>query len=786
MRILTFISNSLFLRVFIGALLLGSAQPALGVLIKEKHNMLWAEVIRPEELVVTQWNTPLSSIPDPVIPAATENTPSSILLSYPGSTDPVLELSDDYFGWLDLTIEGLAPGQTVRVERFQVLERAGSADELALRQSFLVTDGALRMVGDAFNINMPNDVSNEDPAARDGRILVQLDYYQPSASTIIGDYLYRVSSPHSSAGAPSFAPLEFPFSVVSYEADAPQGLIGTVFADGVPVPDAMVVKVWQLSGYADILTGTFTNEDGDYFLPSEERNEFDFLAIKEGYVSQFGAGVAVNLEEDVFLTHDIELVQGTETLSGTLKDSVTGEPLPGVEIFFLNTSDEGEFISRQMSVTWTDETGNFTAELTPGQWGVIVRPETAYTIGYVTTAEFPLAVADMTTGDVSGLEVELKRATALIAGTLTSYYTDEGIFGVKIGAVNRESGEGIIGVTDGAGNYRLGVTPGAWSVSPVSNSLEDADHSGVTNVIIDLPSSGSSVIHDIEAFPADADVYGTVYDLEGIPVGRLPLLALNTDLDIEQHVVQTTFETDGEYSIFLPEGNWSIIPVPLEVSRREEKLIFIGDISVTVDPFELGFTGEIEQDIQVIRVDESTPRIQLTLTDEDTLAPIPNIYLHAFGVVDGETLHSYVVTDENGIADIPVFYLDGEPTTWEIHFSQSALQNAGKKEILDTISVLVDGPLATASATTTAFENPSLTGELELSQFGLAGGLTFTSEAESGRIYNIQSSDDLTTWRSMGQVRGVDGAVRLRDFTVTEEAKRFYRLKPVSQFDPSE
>ncbi len=68
-------------------------------------------------------------------------------------------------------------------------------DEIALRQSFLITDGALRPIGDAFNNNLPNDVSSVfvgsgDPAEQDGRVLAQINFFEPDASTIVGRYFY--------------------------------------------------------------------------------------------------------------------------------------------------------------------------------------------------------------------------------------------------------------------------------------------------------------------------------------------------------------------------------------------------------------------------------------------------------------------------------------------------------------------------------------------------------------------------------------------------------------------
>ena len=70
---------------------------------------LWAPVDRPEQLTIASWNTPIQSVPDPIVPPESESMPTSVSLFYPFSVDLVSELDDDYFGWLDLWVEGLSP-----------------------------------------------------------------------------------------------------------------------------------------------------------------------------------------------------------------------------------------------------------------------------------------------------------------------------------------------------------------------------------------------------------------------------------------------------------------------------------------------------------------------------------------------------------------------------------------------------------------------------------------------------------------------------------------------------
>ena len=484
------------------AALLLAADPASATITKGNRSSVWTQTYRPEQVTVVQWYDLKTSTPDPIVPPESESAPTSVSLTFPGESTPITEFEDDYFGWLDFTVEGLSPGQTVRVERFQVLKRDGMPDELLLRQSFLITDGALRPIGDAVNTNLPNDISSADtsgdPAEQDGRIRSQINFFERMASTIAGDYLFRVSSPTETGGAPVYEPLEYPFSVVSADEGALQGLTGTVSADGIPVAGATVVKLEQLSTNADLLSGTTTDEDGSYQLPSEDVDEFDFVALKEGYVGNFGPGTAVLLEEGAFITRDLELEVGTQTISGILKDAVTNAPLPGVELFLLNTSDGGEFVSGKIAVTWTDAAGVFSTEVTPGKWGLIVRGETARDMGYVTSAERPLAIADVTSGHAENLEVSLTPATSLIAGDLTDAYDyEEELFGVRIIAINWDSGVCVFGTTDGVGNYQIGVTPGRWEVSAFPLTLEREEYGGSYPTTVTLTGDGQSIDQSI-------------------------------------------------------------------------------------------------------------------------------------------------------------------------------------------------------------------------------------------------------------------------------------------------
>ncbi|MGJ8696628.1 MAG: carboxypeptidase-like regulatory domain-containing protein [Verrucomicrobiaceae bacterium] len=751
-----------------------------GTALATVHSMLgstvWADVRLPEQLTIISWNTPVPSLPAENKPEVAGVVPGAVTLTVDHDDDEgtpaltVTEIPDDFFGFLDLTIEGLAPGQTVLLEKFRVLP--GGAP-LMLQGSHFITDGGAELIGKVYNFNLPVDTT----VIAEGTIIAQIDYYEPSAASIVGDYLYRISNaPPADPGNPGATfSVDLPVSVVSAEEDAAQGLTGSVIDQDTsqPIPGALVVKMWPLSGYADILSGTTADESGDYFLPSEERNEFDFAATKEGYVGRFGPGTEVNLVEDTFFDHDIFLEKGTRLISGTLKDSETLLPMAGVELFFSTPPVTEEVTAQFFTVTWTDEAGNFSVMVNENHWSILVRGEIAAKLGCIIPSS--LALADTTGGsDVRGLELTLKRASSLVHGTLTST-SGPSIFGVEIVALNQATQESAYGVTDEEGRYRLAVTPGHWEVSPFSFSLEDSDHTGVTMQEIHVTGERQSIEHNPTARPAMAELIGVVSDEEGEPIGRLRLLAHNKELTVDEYVLQSTFETDGEYCIFLAEGDWLVFPDPTEVARRKEKLIFIGQPTVTVDPGDPEFDGELEVDLDVIKVDETTPEIELTITDRNTNAPLAGLTLHAFATIDDDDFHSYSFTGADGVAHIPVVS-DGN-TLWTIHASVEGTRALGKKEIEEEIEVNVTGALTQIAVTTEDFDSEPLplTGRLQIAEDGRR---IFSSNGANGRGYLLESSPDLENWFGMGRARAVDGEIKLIDQSSETSGRRFYRARP--------
>jgi len=710
---------------------------------------VWAPVHRPEELRIDSWNTPIGPLTGNLTEMDAANRPTSAAMAFFDVEDEELitggVINDFFYGYGILTIEGLTLGQTVLVEKF----REGFDGALTLQESYRVTDGFEVVAGEVVNFNLVNDIT-----PRDGQIVVHFDFYEPGPGSVVGDYAYRVSSPGD-----LFAPLDdIDLEVVSAEEDAPQGLFGVVKTPtGVLIEDAIIAKTWALDGDAGFLSGTTSDDDGSYVLPSFERNEFDFLAIKEGFVSRFGSGTSVNLEEDEYLEHDLILEPGTRDISGTLVDDETGNPLAGVELFFFTTDAGGIFDNRKFTIGWTDEAGNFTVKVTEDQWGAVVRVETVAKIGYL-TSEIPLARADTTGGNVTGLSVPLKRGKSLIWGSLTDTEGDP-VGGVEVIAFNVEGKQGSYGVTDEHGDYRLAVSEGLWVTFPQSISLEDADYSGMIRREIAVTEAFQSVEYDMTARPKIGELYGVFKNEDGSPVGRLDIRALNTNLDVDERVTQSTFETDGEYCIFLSEGEWVLFPTP-DVSA-ERGLIYKNLPTVrAVD----GEENDFEVDVTVMT---PTATISLTITDENS-NPLPGVLVHGWAEIGGSTYDSFGQVDASGVAVLPAI----SGGIWKLHVSAESTRALGKQEI-PGLQVEVMGATASASVQTSDFQ--STPPQLRVTEMNSGSEIILAGTGESGRGHIVETSLDLVHWFGLGRVRAVDGKIKVIDQSVSEFSSRFYR-----------
>lgn len=705
----------------------------------------WAPVDRPERLSLAAWNTPVTgsaiTLPEP---AAEGNGPVSITLSH-------TTIDDEFSGIVDLTIDGLSLGQSALLEKYKVNNAQGVIDAGAvLVESSRVTDGAAFKAGEVFNFNLIQDVGD-----RDGRIEVQLDFWEPGSASVAGEYVYRVSSPQA-----SFAPQTARFTVTA--ATTAQGFNGTVTSGGSPVEGAIVALLDPLVGYGDFIKGATTDAAGAYILHAPNEDEFDIVAFKPGYVGALAVGTERLLGKGETLTANLTLEPGARTVSGTLKDADSGAPLAGVELLFITVDDNGLFDNRLCTLVWTDSAGQFSASVTAARWGALVRRQTAAELGYVHPNRGPLVVVDASAGNVADLELPMTKATSVIWGTLTSTRTDaQGnpvpLGGVEVMAVRSDGGNGRAwGITDGDGDYRLAVTPGRWRVYPFAMSLDDVDHGGSTWRTLSLSGDNQSLEHSFSARPKGGDLFGYVTDDDDKPVGRLGLMALNTDLDNNEGMILSTYQSDGYYCFALPEGEWTVYPVSENAAVL--KLLFKNLPRVTMGA---SGTEEIQGDIDVVT---PTATIELTVTGESS-NPLTGLLVHGFATVGADEYHAFSITDADGVIRLPAV-----PGTWLLHVKPSTLAEHGMRE-LPIIGVNVTGTTALVSRQATPYSPDGPTLAMARRE---GGAFKFVGSGNSGRVYGIEASTDLKNWFEIGALESVNDSFDVED--LSGRTNVFYRV----------
>src|SRR3954469_4360851 len=186
---------------------------------------------------------------------------SSVLLLFgAGASGATLSItpsvtSNTYSGAITLDITGLTNGEQVEIQKYLDLNGNGIVDPgEALVDAFKITDGGATLIGGITNLNVPFD---SNPAA--GTITTRHNFIPALiVDTFVGSYIYRVVSPTG-----RFSPVPATFLVTN--AVFPQYLTGTVYSNGVPLPNAVVVAQDQHVG--NPAAGTVADSAGNYFLP---------------------------------------------------------------------------------------------------------------------------------------------------------------------------------------------------------------------------------------------------------------------------------------------------------------------------------------------------------------------------------------------------------------------------------------------------------------------------------------------------------------------------------------
>lgn len=724
-----------------------------------------------EKNLVFNWNTPFQGL-DETFPEPDPEGTGPITFELSESSIPT-----DYLGYIDAYISGLSKGQTVLLERFLVDNDEGMIGPNAiLMDSRLITDGFLPLIGEEPNYNETLDYIEVDLEAvtfRDGEI----EAYFPirgGLEAIPGEYVYRVSSPLG-----SFDPRTQLLTIV--ESPTEQVFTGSVVSNGEPVPGAIVGLLQSVGGtYSHLKTVSVADENGYYTLYAPFEDEFEVVAVAPGYVGPLSIGADSYIEFDEVVERDIELEAGTRTISGSVIDSVTGEPVAGLAITFVTGNEDGEPDGRFFTYAWTDANGGFSVSVTADIWGLALKPSEVSSRSYLAGLKKMLLTVDTREEDVTEVSLPLVRGECLVSGYLLSdSLLDESgkgipLEGVEVFAFNEELNLTASGVTYEDGWFNLAVTPGHWIVFPFSYDLEARGHSGSKSYPIHFSAVDQSIRLDISAKEAQGGIVGFVEDPNFEPVGKLRLLAYNSDSGNQEAVVQTTYGADGFYSFFLNPGNWFLFPDAGQAAQRQLLFKDLPTVHIPAD----GVFDDSNLDFISMETLPASGRIMVSLSDEQGVG-VSGVKMHAMLTQeDGSILDAFGETDSNGLASVPI--VDGD---WKIHLSLRDLRNVGKQE-LPLISLSAEGELTELSLTAVDFENQSP--RLVAPVFGEDGAIYIHGYGEPGRLYEAQHSRDLEHWTTLGLVSAIEGDFTMIDTVFhsfseagDDEPRGFYRVTPL-------
>src|SRR3954447_3852679 len=222
---------------------------------------------------------------------------------------------------LDLT--GLANHQAVLVEEFYDANGNGALDSgETLILSFQVQDGEVPLFGGVRDPNRPGD----EDGATNGLIKVNLAFGSlPERNRATGNYLFRISATNN-----AFSPVTRPF--VLAQASFAQSVSGKVLDGATPISSAFVGLLVSTGNDGDFLAGAATDASGNFSV-NVPPGDYMLIALKSGYVCNFGTAPMVSVASGINSTQNVSLLPADHSISGVVIDTTSSNGVAGVQLF---------------------------------------------------------------------------------------------------------------------------------------------------------------------------------------------------------------------------------------------------------------------------------------------------------------------------------------------------------------------------------------------------------------------------------------------------------------------
>ncbi len=465
-----------------------------------------------------------------------------------GFTITPAAVSNTYSGTITLLVTNLTPGETVLVQKYLDANTNGIVDAGdILVQQFNLTDGSNIVIGGVTNINVPGDT---DTVA--GQITAKLSFQADVMQTIVGQYLYVLSSPTGLITPPitnSFTVTNYPYA---------QKFTGTVVSNGVAVPNAGVLLGQPSSGSSSLNTvgGAVANNSGVYTIQAPT-GTYALAAFKSNFVASTTAAANLVLSNGATINTNLTLIAVTESISGSIVDTNnTTNGLPGIFVSVQSTNN-------LLALFSTESNGNFTVPVNSNQWKFGSDNAALAFHGYVGLAN--KVQKNTTLGNVSNVTIALPKATGLFYGTVLDNSGNPLPDVVEIYAGDQTNTYRSDGYT-GTNGYYVTAALGLGGNDPWQMEVDNAG--SFPNYIFSQPdfdtnggaslNVGQAIQVNFTAIPATNQITGYLLDNNSNAIPNVGISASATISNVNYQTQSADTGTNGYYSLNVSSGDWSV------------------------------------------------------------------------------------------------------------------------------------------------------------------------------------------------------------------------------------
>jgi Carboxypeptidase regulatory-like domain len=461
-------------------------------------------------------------------------------------------VSNTYNSVITLQMNGLTNGVTnVVVQKFLDVNTNGVIDSGDLLvQQFRLAAGQVSVFTNEVTMNpvivtnfMPGDISTVT-----NQMTVPLNFQNGDfAQTLVGQYLYRVSSPVSPAGFPSVTNL-FTVTNAFFSTLVTGAVVNAASPAQTNIPNAIVLLCLNQNGPLIVQAGAVANSAGTFSLRAPP-GSYLMAAAKSNFVEDVAGQPDGDINPGAKSTNSyfIYLNPATTSITGRVVNAASLGGLPGVSGMAISTSN-------LLSFYFTDTNGYFSAPVVTNLWEA---PVDSFAAAFQGCFAWQTNQLLNVSNKVVNLTKSLPPATAIFYGVVSNSSAVP-MPGVYLYATDN-AGHQSIGMSDSHGKYFVGISAGTnqWLLY-----IPPVDNPGLTNPFAINPlfvqtgnlRTNQAVQVNFSLILAPYTISGTVSDLDGNPIVGAAVFAGDTNYQAFSAVTAS----DGSYTLNVSPGTWTV------------------------------------------------------------------------------------------------------------------------------------------------------------------------------------------------------------------------------------